>query len=103
MSKRGVKQTILKTIAVEKGIDAAIIEAVNHISSLEDYIVTLKKNGAGEAENAKLKEVILKIRKHDSGSWMKDCTGGLFHCSDGFEDRCKLGRLLNDLYKVAGL
>jgi len=45
---------------------------------------------------------IKAVRAADCGAWMKDCSG-LFHCSEGREKRQELSRLLDQLYKAAGV
>lgn len=50
-----------------------------------------------------LLDSIKAIRASDCGAWQNECMSGLFKCSDGRAKRTELRRLLNDLYKVAGI
>jgi hypothetical protein len=52
---------------------------------------------------SELLDAIKAIRKSDCGGWLKDCQSGLFHCSEGSEKRLELMRLLDKLYKAAGI
>lgn len=54
------------------------------------------------AQLEKLIKVCKAIRKADCGAWLKDCQGS-FTCADGREKRLELMRLLDKLYKVAGV
>ena len=58
---------------------------------------------AGASELKTLLDAIKAIRASDCGAWQKDCMGGLFSCSDGRAKRMELGRLLDALYKAAGI
>ena len=63
-------------------------------------------NNSGEyvstKDLAELMDAVKAVRKSDCGGWLKDCQW-IFTCSDGREKRQELARLLDRLYKVAGV
>jgi len=80
-----------------------------HVDSIEfcgdEYWMPLPKPPEEEIISDRNKEILAAIkavRAADCGAWMKDCSG-LFHCSEGREKRQELSRLLDQLYKAAGV
>ncbi len=57
----------------------------------------------GPSDSKAMLDAIKAIRASDCGAWQKDCMGGLFSCSDGRAKRMELGKLLDRLYKAAGI
>ena len=57
----------------------------------------------GRSDSEALLDAVKAIRASDCGAWLKDCQTGLFRCSDGREKRQELSRLLDRLYRAAGI
>ena len=66
-------------------------------------LTTDKALEQGDPECNVLLDAVKAIRASDCGAWLKDCQTGLFRCSDGREKRLELSRLLDKLYKAAGI
>ena len=62
-----------------------------------------KEAPKGPSASKAMLDAIKAIRASDCGAWQTDCMGGLFSCSDGRAKRIELGRLLDALYKAAGI
>ena len=62
-----------------------------------------KKPEAVKSRSATLLDAVQAIRKADTGKWMMDCENGMFNCEKGKQARTELMRLLDQLYKAAGI
>jgi hypothetical protein len=55
-----------------------------------------------EKRHTELVELVNEIRKQDCGGWLKECSS-VFRCSEGTEKRQEMARLLDKLYRAAGV